>query len=159
MTREEFYKKHNVYVYRVALSICQDMYDSEEVTSWVFEKLYSMNANLETISRSYLYSMTRNRIFDIAKLVVVRDTMPLTDAARYIPYDEFSEEDEIEKNDMITKLREALKTIPREQMEVYTLFYQNGLKAKEIALELNISINTVLGRLRYLRINIEKQLK
>lgn len=53
-------------------------------------------------------------------------------------------------------LQSFIKSLPREQQVVYHLRISKGKSFKEIAEKLKISINTALGRMRYIRANFEK---
>jgi RNA polymerase sigma factor (sigma-70 family) len=57
------------------------------------------------------------------------------------------------------KVKDLLKYLPEEQREVVIMRHFVGMSFKEIAENLDISINTALGRMRYALINLRKIIK
>jgi RNA polymerase sigma-70 factor (ECF subfamily) len=72
---------------------------------------------------------------------------------------EDSFEDELIKNQQKIELIQIVETLPSEQKEMIKLRIFNDYSFKDIAEELDISINTCLGRMRYALINLRKKLK
>jgi RNA polymerase sigma-70 factor, ECF subfamily len=56
---------------------------------------------------------------------------------------------EAENRDLNRRLAEAVRSLPREQREVFVLRMQSGLSFKEIAAVQKVSINTALARMQY----------
>jgi RNA polymerase sigma factor (sigma-70 family) len=54
------------------------------------------------------------------------------------------------------KVKSLIQDLPKDQKEVLILRIYNELSFKEIAEKTNVSINTVLGRMRYALINLRK---
>ncbi len=52
-----------------------------------------------------------------------------------------------------------IQYLPKEQMDVLKMRIYNELSFKEIAIQTDVSINTVLGRMRYAVINLRKLIK
>ena len=52
-----------------------------------------------------------------------------------------------------------IQYLPKEQMDVLKMRIYNELSFKEIAIQTDVSINTVLGRMRYAIINLRKLIK
>jgi RNA polymerase sigma factor (sigma-70 family) len=53
-------------------------------------------------------------------------------------------------------VKSLIQDLPKDQKEVLILRIYNELSFKEIAEKTNVSINTVLGRMRYALINLRK---
>src|SRR5690625_2755037 len=60
------------------------------------------------------------------------------------------------KNETILKVRQHIKHVPPEHIEVVNLRHYADLSFKEIAQLTRVSINTALGRMRYALINMRK---
>ncbi len=75
----------------------------------------------------------------------------------------FSDTKNVENKIIDTQIRNKVKSLidllPEEQKEIVILRHFVGMNFKEIAEELDISINTALGRMRYALINLRKIIK
>ena len=56
-------------------------------------------------------------------------------------------------------VRALVELLPAEQREVVMMRYFSGLSFKDIAEQINVSINTALGRMRYALINLRRMIK
>lgn len=72
---------------------------------------------------------------------------------------EESFEDELVKKQLNSDLLQVVETLPADQKEIIKLRIFYDYSFKDISDELNISINTCLGRMRYALINLRKKLK
>jgi RNA polymerase sigma-70 factor (ECF subfamily) len=61
--------------------------------------------------------------------------------------------------ELYERVLQVVETLPAEQREVFLLRSDAGMKFKEIAAMMNISINTVLGRMHYAVSRIRQELK
>lgn len=61
--------------------------------------------------------------------------------------------------ELYERVLQVVETLPAEQREVFLLRSDAGMKFKEIAAMLDISINTVLGRMHYALSRIRRELK
>ena len=65
-------------------------------------------------------------------------------------------ETELIQTELYQQLTEIIKELPQEQKEVLVFRIYNELSFKEISEKTGVSINTVLGRMRYALINLRK---
>lgn len=65
-------------------------------------------------------------------------------------------EDRLITNQIFEDLEKMIGYLPYNQQEVIKLRFYDGLSFKEIAEQMDISINTTLGRVRYALINLRK---
>jgi RNA polymerase sigma-70 factor (ECF subfamily) len=63
------------------------------------------------------------------------------------------------KNQIHSKLRTIIDTLPDEQREVVILRHYADMSFKEISQLTRVSINTSLGRMRYALINLRKMVE
>lgn len=63
------------------------------------------------------------------------------------------------KENIIRIIPKLIKTLPEPQQEVVNMHIFEGLVFREIAEKQNVSINTVLGQMRYAIINLRKELQ
>lgn len=133
------------YVYRITDN--EEM--AEEIVMDAFMKIWTNRTDLSGISRfdSYLYTIVRNQAFNSLKraaheaLIIKELTLVNTE------YQNLTE-DTIIYNDYRNLLRRAVNQLPPQQRRVYILSRDQGMKYDEIALELNLSKNTVKGHLK-----------
>ena len=126
-----------------ALNITESYEDSEDIVQQIFVELLekAIAGSLEVGDiKGYLYMVVRNRAVKYAKKnqekVSVESAMYLTD----------------EKSLSISVEEEALvwdwiDALPTERRNIFLMAKQQGMKYREIAIQLNISIKTVEGQM------------
>lgn len=123
-----------------AMHYLHDMYLVEDVVQDCFVELWERMNNEKTVSsvKAYLYMMVRNRCLDTLKKDNQIDCNILpSDLAGIIQDEEAEERSLIE-----ARLWTAIDSLPEKCREVFLLSKRDGLKYKEIAEKLNISIKT-----------------
>lgn len=124
-----------------AMHYLHDMDLVEDVVQDCFVELWErMNAE-KTVSsvKSYLYMMVRNRCLDTLKKDNQIDYNSLPSDLENIIQDEEAEERSL----IEARLWTAIDSLPERCREVFLLSKRDGLKYKEIADKLDISVNTV----------------
>nr|WP_207190448.1 RNA polymerase sigma-70 factor [Galbibacter mesophilus] len=108
----------------------------EECMLYVWERRKDMNKVRDL--KSYLYTMAKNKALAHIKQ---RDKIVSLDTQKY---DSISEVDEfIIEEEVHSVLIEALDNLPEKCKNIFKLSCLEGLKYKDIAEDLNISVNTV----------------
>ncbi len=74
-------------------------------------------------------------------------------------FSDFTIEDEMVNNQILSEVKELVKELPEDQQQVIYMRHYMGLSFKEIAEQTEVSINTALGRMRYALINLRKLIK
>lgn len=74
-------------------------------------------------------------------------------------FSDFTIEDEMVNNQILSEVKELIKELPEDQQQVIYMRHYMGLSFKEIAEQTEVSINTALGRMRYALINLRKLIK
>jgi RNA polymerase sigma-70 factor (ECF subfamily) len=74
-------------------------------------------------------------------------------------FSDFTIEDEMVNNQILSEVKELVKELPEDQQQVIHMRHYMGLSFKEIAEQTDVSINTALGRMRYALINLRKLIK
>lgn len=122
-----------------ALNYVGEKYATEEIVENVFLKLWHKRKKLNKVTylKSYLYTMVRNEAIDFLKKEKGHISLNIDkhDAAR--------EEHLILTEETHTLLFQALEKLPKKCREVFELSCIEGVKYKDIAEDLEISINTV----------------
>jgi RNA polymerase sigma-70 factor (ECF subfamily) len=65
----------------------------------------------------------------------------------------------VAKREVSKEVRQLIALLPAEQKEIVMMRIVYDMSFKEIADQLNISINTALGRMRYALINLRKYME
>ncbi len=91
--------------------------------------------------------------------------MPMTrERDEYNPFDFISSEERTSEEDRMKRevkadMKKLLSMLPDEQREIVIMRLNSDMSFKEIAEQLDISINTALGRMRYALINLQHLLR
>lgn len=133
---DTYYKR----LYVFSLSYVTEKYAAEEIVENVLLKLWQKRHKLDKIEnlKSYLYSMVRNASLDYLKK-----------ENKYVRLDIQKHDAINSKNAFIIEeethaiLFQALETLPKKCRKIFELSCLEGLKYKDIAEDLQISINTV----------------
>lgn len=133
---DTYYKR----LYSFSLNYVEDKYAAEEIVENTLLKLWQKRNQLDKIDnlKSYLYAMVRNASIDYTKKekkfvrldVQKHDVIPLKE--------QFIIEEETH-----AILFQALETLPKKCRKVFELSCLDGVTYKDIAEDLQISINTV----------------
>lgn len=125
---------------------------AEDLCSDVFLKVYEKWDTFDETKASvstWIFTITRNTLTDYFRTRKVQDEVPETLALDY------SVEEEVENNEMLDVLADALKKLDERERDIIILHYYSGETLKEIAVKLGISYpyvkilhNKALGKMR-----------
>ncbi|MGN6495500.1 MAG: RNA polymerase sigma-70 factor [Agriterribacter sp.] len=136
-------------LYRFANAIVKDAQAAEEVVSDVFVNIWRNRARLLEIENlhSYLYVSTKN--------IAIRYNMSMNRGAQ-LRIDEIeiepdfpvkTPEDILLNNELMNRYEAAVRELPPKCQTIYRLAKQHGLRYKEIAAILNVSVKTIDAQL------------
>lgn len=133
---DTYYKR----LYAFSLQYTEDNFAAEEIVEETLVKLWQKRHKLEKIEnlKSYLYTMVRNASIDYLKK---EKKFVRLDAKKHGAIS--SKEQFVIEEETHTILFQALETLPKKCREVFELSCLEGAKYKDIAEDLQISINTV----------------
>ena len=133
---DTFYER----LYAFSFKYVQNAYAAEEIVENTMLMIWEKRKKLGAIKnfKSYLYTAVRNASFDYIKKdkKMVSINMDAHDSIDYFNQNVIEEETH-------TLLIDALKSLPEKCRKVFELCCIDGLKYKEVAEELSISVNTV----------------
>jgi RNA polymerase sigma-70 factor (ECF subfamily) len=138
------YEKYSKKIYTLSVRLLHSEILAEEVRQEVFLKLWMLGTELTTIDNveAYLRTLTRNRCLNVLRRIVLENKSDRELSKNYVDAHNETEES-ILLNDTRNLLNAAIDLLPEQQRQVYLLRQSEGLKYEEIAIRLNISINTV----------------
>lgn len=122
---------------------------AEEIVLDAFMKVWINRADLNGIIRfdSYLYTVVRNQAYNAIKRVA-HEAQIIKELGFSNTEYQHCTEDTVIYNDYQHLLNHAVENLPPQQKRVYNLSRNDGLKYDEIAVELNLSKNTVKAHLK-----------
>lgn len=119
--------------------------DAEDILQEVFVKIFKKVDSLKEVSKikSWLYTITRNTIIDYYR----RGKDSLLDQESMQQLTDNLEEESNMNDEVADCLKSMIFKLPDKYKEVYEKYENEGLKHKEIAEELDISVSTSKVRL------------
>lgn len=126
-----------------ASDIAEDLAQEALTIVWRKATLYSSEKGNPI---TWIFTIARNLRID--RLRRERAWQPLPEGHAESPSEDPSPDDMVSEQERSEKVREALKNLPAEQVEIVTLSFVNGLSQSEIAKHLNIPLGTVKSRMR-----------
>jgi RNA polymerase sigma-70 factor (ECF subfamily) len=138
------YKKYSKRVYKFVFSIIKSREETENLIQDVFLNLWKNRNKVKKDSyvKTYIFTIAYN-----SAISIIRKKKREDEFVEYLKslqeVNEMPVNVELEYNELTVKLDEIIKELPQHQKEVYLLHRVEGLKYKEIAERLHISVNTV----------------
>lgn len=128
-----------------ATKLCGDFVEAEDVVQDVFVKFWEIfKVDTEEMSvRPYLYRMVRNACIDRVR----GRKYDTVDVDLLVDQLECFFQSESEDDSKIDKLLEAIATLPEKCQYVFTAICVNDRKYKDVADEMQVSLNTVKTQL------------
>jgi len=117
---------------------------AEDVVQEVFFKLWKNREelNIQTTVKSYLFRAVRNGCMNVIDHLSIRDAYKLVNEEE-IKESEANTIDEAIVSELEQKIRESIDLLPSERRKIFIMSRFDGLKYREIADQLNISVKTV----------------
>ncbi len=143
-------------IFKFSLTFFNQEAEAEEIVQEVFLKIWLKREKITDPStfNAYIYTMAKNLIFNNLKRNVYRKKYNSYLYANYSAHQNDTE-NEVIYEETKQRIEQALDKLPKKRKKVFLLSRQEGLKNKEIAEKLDISIKTVETHmslsLKYLR--------
>lgn len=137
-----FYKR----LYHFALAIVKTREVAEEIAEDVFVKIWQNRAQAGAIKniRVYLYTATKNRSLNyLSQKARAAVTEPFDYINIEIDDTALSPEQVMITAEMFKRIQQAVDALPPRCKMIFKLVREDGLKYKEVAEILNISVNTI----------------
>ena len=142
---EIIYKHYYDYLCHYAWKFVNEKELAEEVVSEVFYKLWKNKKKIKvkTSFRSYLFIAVRNQSFDYLRKIRKVNYIDDTEAIKSKIVDRHSPLEEAIFNEIYLNLEKAIENLPQQCRLIFRMSRDEGLRYREIANQLNISIKTV----------------
>jgi RNA polymerase sigma-70 factor (family 1) len=137
-----FYKR----LYQFALAIVKTREAAEEIVEDVFIRIWQKRADLSSVRnlRVYLYTATKNTALNyLSKKARQSIAEPFDHINIGLDQSAVTPEQILITAEMFKKIQEAVDALPPRCKMIFKLVREDGLKYKEIAEILNITVNTI----------------
>lgn len=125
-----------------ASKIIQDDDSAEEIVQDLFVKIWEKRHEIEikTSLKNYLVRSVKNQCLNYIKHNKIREEHAKTILSEK---EGVPEKDDFIEIDLLQKIEESINELPKKRQEIFRLSREEGLKYREIAEKLNVSIKTV----------------
>lgn len=136
-------------LHKFSYSLIKSREGAEEIVSDAFIKLWQIRSQLHRIDnlKGYLYTTTRNLSLNYLAKKSRDPVFHLNDIDAETVVEFNSPEDLFISNETIKGIEKAVHGLPPQCKMVFQLVREKGLKYKEVASELNISVFTVRNQM------------
>ncbi|MBF8148897.1 RNA polymerase sigma-70 factor [Winogradskyella sp. F6397] len=138
-----------------------DKQASEDVVQDVFVYIWEKpeKINIESSLQGYIYRMVRNRCLNYLKSLKITDNFDLLDFnIALITEHVFDTTSDQDKQIVYHQVLKIVDSLPDKMQQIVRLKFLHGYKYKEIAAELDISINTVKTQLKRAKLKISESI-
>ncbi|UKN01076.1 RNA polymerase sigma-70 factor [Paracrocinitomix mangrovi] len=141
---ESIFRSHYPELCGFANKYLDDLDASEEVVQQIFVKLWENKSELSIVGsiRSYLFSAVRNGCLNQIKHIKIRETFKEHNQREIEQNAQYADE-EMDASELELKIKASIDALPEKRKKIFILSRYEGLKYKEIAEKLNISVKTV----------------
>lgn len=143
---ELLFRKYYVQLCSFANKFTSNTAESEEIVQEVFLNVWKKREQLKLDQeiRPYLYKSVQNLCFNIVQhRKVVDQYYAIIDIAYQNRVEDFDTYESVLYHDLQDKVEEAISELPTECRRIFQMSRKEGLKYKEIADKLGISVKTV----------------
>lgn len=130
---------------RFAFSFVKSKEIAEEIASDVLLKIWEQRSTITEVKdfRLYLYVATRNRALNELKNQQRHHTFTLEDTAVWMKADDTNPEKQLITEELFKKIQTAVRQLPPQCRLIYKLIKEDGLKYREAANLLHLSVKTI----------------
>src|ERR1700691_536863 len=146
---KELYTSLYAYLFNFARTIVPSRETAEEIVSDVFIRLWERRKELEKIEnlKVYLYVATRNIAFNYLDKQKRNSTNSIDDVEAEFTSIDFDPEQLLITADMLALIQKAIDQLPPKCKVIFKLIKDDGLKYREAAEVLGLSVKTVENQL------------
>jgi RNA polymerase sigma-70 factor (ECF subfamily) len=157
---DELYRKYNKRLYKFAYSILKTTEDAENIIQDVFLNLWLNREKVEksTSVKYYIFEIAHNSAISIIRKRI-KDTIYIEHVKSLQNLIQEPVDLQVEYNELNQILEGIINSLPSQQKKIYLLNRIEALKYREIAEQLNISINTVENHMSRALKNIREKLR
>jgi len=131
-------------LFSFAWQLCHSAVEAEEVVQDIFLKLWQQRAMLAAVSfpRKYIYTMTRNRTLDLLAKIS-RDEQMIKEVWANVSQSDNLTENLLQAKESQQLIQQAVSQLSEKKQIIFSLSRNQGLSHREIADQMNLSVQTV----------------
>ncbi len=143
-TFEKLFRTHYSYLCAFANKFLNDQDAAEEIVQEVFVNLWKKRdaLSIKYSIKSYLYTAVRNSSLNLIKHIKIRENYKVHNKLE-IENQENYLGDSIVATELEDRIRKLINNLPPERKKIFIMSRYKGLKYREIADKLDISVKTV----------------
>lgn len=141
---ENVFRSHYEDLCAIANRYLEDLDAAEEIVQSVFVKFWEGRKDIQIQSsiKGYLVTAVRNNCLNQLKHINIREEFKAHNQ-REIDSNHIMVDEEVEATELEEKIRASINELPEARKKIFMLSRYEGLKYKEIAEKMGISIKTV----------------
>jgi RNA polymerase sigma-70 factor (family 1) len=130
---------------RFAFGIVKNKESATEIIDEIFVKIWKQRADIQSIARLdiYLYTATKNASLNYLSRKANEQTTEPFDFINIELQEDENPDQQLITTEILEKIRDAVNELPPRCKMIFKLVREDGLKYKEVADILNITVNTV----------------
>lgn len=153
------------FIYKIVKNMTNNLFKNEDIEEIISDVLFAIWKNQTNINpklplKPYVSGITKNLIKNKLRNKKNNNIIYFDDDSFEIK-DEINLEELVQSNEKMKIIEQTLDRLGKENKKIFKMFYYNGMKAKDISKQLNLSefnINTKLHRIRKkIKTNLEKR--
>lgn len=148
----KLYERYRLVLYRymrrqlfISDAVLDELYQDVWLKLINSRQQYQVKASFKT----FLYQIANNTIKDYFRRESVRRIMSNIEDDSAVLDNALQPDEEMEKNSLIMKFKQAISELPNKQRDVFLLREEAGLTSLQISEVLQVSVDTVKSRMRY----------
>ena len=144
-TFENVFRRYYTPLYLYAFSITGQKETAEEIIQDTFYVIWKNREKIQILHslQSYLYKSVKNRSLQYLEHLQVREQYRENVMMQAASMSETSPEEWLEYKDLENIISQTLKKLPERCRQIFHMHRMNGIKYKDIAASLSISVKTV----------------
>ena len=132
-------------LHHFACTIVHSKQVAEEVISDVFLQVWQNRQKLDSIVNLtvYLYTCTRNQALNVSAREKRQSTSTLEETSLYIASSAPDPEEVVMNAELVTEIKKSVEQLPAKCRAIFKMVKEDGMKYREVAEILGISVKTV----------------
>ena len=151
-TYERLFNEYYVYLCYIAFEFVKEKQIAEEIVSDVFFVLWEKRDSIQITHSvsAYLIRSVKNKCINYNLHLQTEQKLKhnITDSQAHIYYSDDHQLSHLFINDLTLKIKRSINELPEQCKQVFLLSREEELKYEDIAVKMNISINTVKTQMK-----------